>query len=89
MSNTNEPCSNQQGEKRERFASLETNELDNLLEAAQSKRTKYNTVYAISVYKGEFVFDFEGCQGYEFSFLIESTFLSEWALERKIGKELH
>ena len=35
-----------------RFASLEASDLDELLEAAHSKRTKYSTNFAVSVYKG-------------------------------------
>ena len=33
-----------------RFASLEASDLDELLEAAHSKRTKYSTNFAVSVY---------------------------------------
>jgi hypothetical protein len=35
-----------------RFANLEESDLDELLEAAHSKRTKYSTAFAVSVYKG-------------------------------------
>jgi hypothetical protein len=35
-----------------RFANLEASDLDELLEAAHSKRTKYSTAFAVSVYKG-------------------------------------
>ena len=34
------------------IASLEASDLDELLEAAHSKRTKYSTNFAVSVYKG-------------------------------------
>ena len=40
------------GENSGRFASLEETDLDDLLEAAHSKRTKYSTAFAVSVYKG-------------------------------------
>ena len=37
-----------------RFAQLNDNELDDLVEGAQAKSTKYATNYAVSVFKGNF-----------------------------------
>jgi hypothetical protein len=42
---------NEPSEKRQRFAKLQSEELDSLLDTAQ--RTKYNTAYAVSVYQGK------------------------------------
>ena len=44
-----------------RFASLNEKELDELLDGAQSKSTKYSTKHAISVYKGKFKFNIKHC----------------------------
>ena len=37
-----------------RFAQLNEDELDDLVEGAQAKSTKYATNYAVSVFKGNF-----------------------------------
>ena len=37
-----------------RFAQLNDDELDDLVEGAQAKSTKYATNYAVSVFKGNF-----------------------------------
>ena len=44
---------NEPSEKRQRFAKLQSEELDSLLDKAQAQRTKYNTTYAVSVYQGK------------------------------------
>ena len=38
-----------------RFAQLNEDELDDLVEGAQAKSTKYATNYAVSVFKGNFL----------------------------------
>lgn len=38
---------------KKRFLSLNNGELDSLLDSAQSQSTKYNTAYAVSVFKGK------------------------------------
>ena len=37
-----------------RFAQLKDNEMDDLVEGAQAKATKYATNYSVSVFKGNF-----------------------------------
>ena len=37
-----------------RFANLNSDDLDDLVEGAQAKSTKYATNYAVSVFKGNF-----------------------------------
>ena len=54
MLNTNLAVENEPVKKKQRFANLEISELDVLLESAQSQNTKYNTSFAVSVYKGKF-----------------------------------
>ena len=39
--------------KRQRFANLESEDLNSLLDTAQAQSTKYNTAYVVSVYKGK------------------------------------
>ncbi len=49
-------------QKRQRFANLESEDLNSLLDTAQAQSTKYNTAYAVSVYEGKifwFYFVFE------------------------------
>ena len=41
-----------------RFAQLNDDELDDLVEGAQAKSTKYATNYAVSVFKGNFSVNF-------------------------------
>lgn len=41
-------------EKTARFANLQSADLDQLLDGAHSKSTKYSTKHAVSVYNGEF-----------------------------------
>ena len=53
MLNTNLTVENEPVKKKQRFASLETDELEVLLDSAQSQSTKYNTSFAVSVYKGK------------------------------------
>ena len=38
----------------ERFASLDDRELDDLVDGAQAKSTKYATKYAVNVFQGNF-----------------------------------
>ena len=40
--------------KETRFAQLNNDDLDDLVEGAQAKSTKYATNYAVSVYRGDF-----------------------------------
>ena len=40
-------------QKRQRFANLESEELNSLLDTAQAQSTKYNTAYVVSVYEGK------------------------------------
>ena len=40
--------------KETRFAGLNDDDLDDLVEGAQGKSTKYGTNYAVSVFKGNF-----------------------------------
>ena len=54
MLNTNLAVENEPVKKKQGFANLETSKLDVLLESAQSQNTKYNTSFAVSVYKGKF-----------------------------------
>lgn len=42
-------------QKTKRFASLNEKQLDELLDGAHSKSTKYSTNHAISVYKGKII----------------------------------
>ena len=44
----------QKKEAPERFASLDDRELDDLVEEAQAKSTKYATKYAVNVFQGNF-----------------------------------
>ena len=44
----------QKKEAPERFASLDDRELDDLVEGAQAKTTKYATKYAVNVFQGNF-----------------------------------
>ena len=37
--------------KRQRFAQLENEDLDSLLDAVQAQSTKYNTAYSVFVYE--------------------------------------
>ena len=53
MLNTNLTVENEPVKKKQLFADLETSELDVLLDSAQSQNTKYNTSFAVSVYKGK------------------------------------
>ena len=53
MLNTNLTVENEPVKKKQRFANLETSELDVLLDSAQSQSTKYNTSFAVSVYIGK------------------------------------
>ena len=53
MLNTNLTVENEPVKKKQRFANLETSELDVLLDSAQSQSTKYNTSFAASVYIGK------------------------------------
>ena len=55
MLNTNLTVENEPVKKKQLFADLETSELDVLLDSAQSQHTKYNTAFAVSVYKGKLV----------------------------------
>ena len=58
-------------QKRQRFAILESKDLDNLLDTAQAQSTKYNTAYAVSVYKGMI---------FKFYFVFEKYFLAIFLL---------
>ena len=40
--------------KRKRFSELDDNELDQLVNDARSKSTKYATSYAVSIFQGEY-----------------------------------
>ena len=53
MLNSNLTAENEPVTKKQRFARLETSELDVLLDSAQSQSTKYNTSFAVSVYRGK------------------------------------
>ena len=53
MLNSNLTVENEPVKKKQRFANLETSELDVLLDSAQSQSTKYNISFAVSVYKGK------------------------------------
>ena len=44
----------QKKEEPQRFACLDDCELDNLVEGAQAKTTKYATKYALNVFQGNF-----------------------------------
>ena len=44
---------NEPSEKRQRFAKLQSEELDSLLDTAQAQTTKHNSAYAVSVYQGK------------------------------------
>ncbi len=37
-------------QKRQRFANMESEDLNSLLDTAQAQSTKYNTAYVVSVY---------------------------------------
>lgn len=52
MLNTNVTGENKPVKKKQWFANLEVSELDVLLDSAQSQNTKYNSSFAVSVYKG-------------------------------------
>ena len=40
-------------QKRQRFANMESEDLNSLLDMAQAQSTTYNTAYVLSVYKGK------------------------------------
>ena len=44
----------QKKEEQQRFACLDVSELDDLVEGAQAKTTKYATKYAVNVFQGNF-----------------------------------
>jgi len=41
--------------RKKRFADLDANQLDKLLDGAQATSTKYKTNHCVSVYKGKFI----------------------------------
>ena len=47
----------QQKEEQQRFACIDVGKLDNLVEWAQAKTTKYATKYAVNVFKVSFAFN--------------------------------
>ena len=63
MLNTNLTVENEPAKKKQRFASLDTSELDILLDSAKSQNTKYNTSFAVSVYKGKLYWCRRGREG--------------------------
>lgn len=48
----NKTDENMETPTKRRFVTLDNEDLDSLLDSAQAQSTKYNTTYAISVYKG-------------------------------------
>ena len=102
MLNTNLAVENEPVKKKQRFANLETRELDVLLESAQSQNTKYNTSFAVSVYKGKFA---KKCSNHYKKMLGLSTeisikfceiygkfklyLFSEWTQHKNVEKTLH
>ena len=48
----------QKKEEKQRFACINVSKLDNLVEGAQAKTTKYATKYAVNVFKVIFAFNY-------------------------------
>ena len=73
-----------------RFASLEASDLDKLLEAAHSKRTKYSTNFALCLQRLVHLnFNFKFTTVAAHQVFIYYVCLPEWALQRNISQELH
>ena len=49
-----EPGERKQMKEEQRFACLDVSKLDDLVEGAQAKTTKYTTKYAVNVFQGNF-----------------------------------
>jgi len=49
-----DPEGKKQKKEEQRFAYLDDRELDDLVEGAQAKTTKYATKYAVNVFQGDF-----------------------------------
>ena len=95
--NTNLAVENEPVKKKQGFANLETSELDVLLESAQSQNTKYNTSFAVSVYKGKNV-HYKKMLGLNTEISIKFCeiygkcklyLFSEWAQHKNVEKPLH
>ena len=76
--------------KKQRFVSLQENELDSLVDGAQAKSTKYATKYAVSVFKGEYhATNWTKEIKNKIIKLFQYSIYSEWAIHKGITKEIH